>query len=311
MNTMNEFFNSFIGFDSDVYMKIFLSLVIILSLWFVRFIIVRIIVHHTEDAHIRYIWRKTTKYLSFVLSILLISRLWIEGIQDITTFLGLLSAGIAIALKDIFTNIAGWLFLIWVRPLGTGDRIQIGTHSGDVIDIGIFHITLMEIGNWVQSDQSTGRIIKIPNGMIFSETLANYSQGFQYIWNEIPVMVTFESNWREAKKILLEISQKYTEKFSAEAEKHVKEASKRLLVFYSKLTPNVYTSVSDSGVLLTIRYLCKPRSRRNTEEVIWEDILHAFTESDDIDFAYPTRRFFYNATEGKPGFKPPASDVIP
>ena len=191
MNYMNEFLNSFIGLNSDVYMKILVSLVIILSIWFIRFIIVRIIAHYTEDAHSRYIWRKTTKYIAFVLSILLISRLWIKGIQDITTFLGLLSAGIAIALKDVFTNIAGWLFLIWVRPLVVGDRIQIGTHSGDVIDIGIFHITLMEIGNWIQSDQSTGRIIKIPNGMIFSETLANYSQGFQYIWNEIPVLVTF------------------------------------------------------------------------------------------------------------------------
>jgi len=73
------------------------------------------------------------------------------------------------------------------------------------------------------------------------------------------------------------------------------------MIFYSKLTPTVYTSVRDCGVLLTIRYLCDPRRRRSTEESIWEDILHAFADNDDIDFAYPTQRFYDNLHEGKPG----------
>ena len=71
------------------------------------------------------------------------------------------------------------------------------------------------------------------------------------------------------------------------------------MIFYTKLTPTVYTSVRESGVLLTIRYLSEPRRRRATEEVIWEEILQAFAECDDIDFAYPTTRLFNNAKEGK------------
>jgi len=68
----------------------------------------------------------------------------------------------------------------------------------------------------------------------------------------------------------------------------------------------VYTSVRDCGVLLTIRYLCDPRRRRSYEESIWEDVLHVFAENDDIDFAYPTQRFYDNLTEGKAGTKPEA-----
>jgi len=233
------------------------------------------------------------------LGVFLIGRLWFSGFQSIATYLGLLSAGIAIALKDVVSNFAGWLFIISRRPFSVGDRIQIGDHAGDVIDTRFFQFTLMEIGNWVNADQSTGRIIHIPNGMVLSEVLANYSKGFQYIWNEIPVLITFESNWKKAKKILQKIADKDAEQLSKAAEKRVKEASKKFMILYSRLTPIVYTSVQDSGVLLTIRYLCEPQRRRDSEQAIWEDVLKEFVGHEDIDFAYPTQRFYNNQFERK------------
>ena len=78
------------------------------------------------------------------------------------------------------------------------------------------------------------------------------------------------------------------------------EASKKFMIFYNTLSPNIYTSVKDSGVLLTIRYICEPRKRRATEHVIWEDILRAFDQHEDIQFAYPTQRFYYEQDEGRP-----------
>jgi len=62
------------------------------------------------------------------------------------------------------------------------------------------------------------------------------------------------------------------------------------MIFYSKLTPIVYTSVEESGVLLTIRYLCEPSRRRDSKQAIWEDVLKEFAKNKDIDFAYPTHR---------------------
>ena len=75
-----------------------------------------------------------------------------------STFLGLLSAGVAIALKDPLVNLAGWGFIVWRKPFGIGDRIQLGDSRGDVIDQRIFMFTLMEIGNWVDAERSTGRV---------------------------------------------------------------------------------------------------------------------------------------------------------
>ncbi len=163
--------------------------------------------------------------------------------------------------------------------------------------------SLMEIGNWVDAEQSTGRVVHFPNGKIFSESLANYTEGFQYIWNEIPVLLTFESNWKKAKELLVNIAAKHGEGLTESAEDEIRTAAGKMMIYISKLTPIVYTTVKDSGVMLTIRYLCNPRRRRGTEEAIWEDILREFGACDDIDFAYPTQRHYLNHYEGKSGAK--------
>ena len=71
------------------------------------------------------------------------------------------------------------------------------------------------------------------------------------------------------------------------------------MILYSRLTPIVYTSVQDSGVMLTIRYLCEPQRRRDSEQAIWEDVLKEFSQRADIDFAYPTQRFYDHRLEGE------------
>lgn len=276
------------------------SLIIILLFMVFRYIILFIINRQTKDIKKRYHWRKGITYVLTILAIFLIGRIWFRGFQSFATFMGIFAAGVVIALQDLIVNIAAWLFIMWRRPFDVGDRIEIHNHAGDVIDKRLFMFTLMEIGNWVAADQSTGRVIHLPNGLIFKHSLANYSRGFNYIWNEVAVLVTFESNWEKAKEILANIANAHAEHLSTEAEKRVKRAAKRYMIFYNILTPIVWTSVEDSGVLLTIRYLCDPRKRRSTSGAIWEDILRQFATCDDIDFAYPTTRFYNNKREGKP-----------
>lgn len=280
-------------------LRILYSILLVILLYLLRILVIRIVYKKTEDIKIRYHWRKLTSYLVFFIGLVVLFKIWVGGIKNLATFLGLLSAGIAVALRDPISNIAGWLFILWRRPFEVGDRIQIGNHRGDVIDIRVFQFTLMEIGNWVPAEQSTGRILHIPNSRVFTEEIANYDKGFKYIWNEIPVVVTFESNWKKAKEILLEIARRHAEHLSKDAEERVRRAAKKYMIFYTVLTPTVYTSVVDNGVMLSIRYLTLPRKRRNTEQAIWEEILEAFGKEDDIDFAYPTHRMFLNYVEGK------------
>lgn len=272
--------------------KIIGSLVTIIALWLIRFIAIRLVNRNVEDRSAQYRWRKNLTYFSVFLGLLIIGRIWFEALGSVATFFGLLSAGLAIALREPVSDLAGWLFIIWRHPFKVGDRIQIGEVKGDVIDTRVFKFSVIEIGNWVRADQSTGRVIHVPNHKIFSESLANYTSDFQFIWNEIPVLITFESNWKKAKRILQEIADKHLEEFVKEAEQQVKKATKSYLIYYRYLTPIVYTDVKESGINLTVRHLTDPRRRRSLSQLIWEDTLEAFNRENDIEFAYPTVRIY-------------------
>jgi len=283
--------------------KFFYSLLALVAFWLVRRVALALLLRGRE-VQVQYRIRKIVAYTTWPLAFLVIGRIWFAGFEAVSTYLGLLSAGLAIALQSPLVNLAGWAFILWRQPFKVGDRIQIGDHRGDVIDQRIFMFSLMEIGNWVDADQSSGRVLHVPNGKVFNEVLANYGQGFQYIWNEIPVLLTFESDWRKAKELLLELASQHGAAISNAAQQKLREAAKKYMIFYKTLTPTVYTSVRDCGVLLSIRYLCDPRKRRGSEQEIWEAILEAFARHDNIDFAYPTQRIYRNEREGKPGTRP-------
>lgn len=283
-----------LGINYATQHKLLVSLLILLFLWIVQLVILRIVWKQTKNIKIRYNWKRSLSLAIPVVGVILIGTVWLSAFRQFGAFLGLFTAGLAIALKDPLTNLAGWFFIVFRKPFIVGDRVQIGKHSGDVIDIRLFQFTVLEIGNWVDADQSTGRIIHLPNGKVFNESQANYSTGFNYIWNEIPVRITFESNWEKAKSILLDIIKNHAEHISSAAEKEIFEASRSFMIYYKHLTPIVYTRVKEFGVVLTIRYLCNPRIRRGSENEIWESILSQFKQHDDISFAYPTTRFVKN-----------------
>ena len=282
-------------------LKILYSLITFLILWTLRKLLVKLVNNKIENVREQYHWRNGVNNAYYIFLIIIIGSIWVDKMGSLATFFGLVTAGLAIALQDPIVNVAGWLFILIRKPFEVGDRIQIGDHAGDIIDIRFFQFTLNEINNWVDADQSTGRIIHVPNGQIFKLPQANYNQGFLHIWNEIGILITFESNWQKAKDILSVIVKKHTEHLTKEAQEKLIEASKKYMIFYGTLTPIVYTAVKDSGVMLTMRYLVNPRKRRLTEHNIWEEVLQRFAESNDIDFAYPTQRIYLNPQEGKSG----------
>ncbi len=299
METIREFLNTELGINYATQHKIFISIVILILLTIIRLLLLRIVWKNTKNVKTRYNWKRSLSFTFSLFATFLIGAVWLPAFEQFGAFLGLFTAGLAIALKDPLTNLAGWFFIVFRKPFVVGDRIQIGNHSGDVIDIRLFQFSILEIGNWVEADQSTGRIIHLPNGKVFLEAQANSSTGFDYIWNEIQVLVTFESNWIKAKSILQDIANNRAVSLSSTAEKEIFEASKNFMIYYKHTTPIVYTKVKASGVQLTIRYLCNPRKRRGSENEIWEDILQQFKLHHDIQFAYPTTRFYHLGEENQ------------
>jgi small-conductance mechanosensitive channel len=269
-------------------------------LFLLKLLTSRLVCRKLDDDKRRYHARKTITYAYTALLVAILGSIWFQGMASLGTFLGLASAGLAVALHDTIANMAGFFFIEARKPFRAGDRIQIDNYKGDVIDIRLFQFSIVEVGNWVDADQSTGRIVHIPNSLALKTPLSNYHIGFEYIWNEVPVLVTFESDWKKAKELLLRIGRENAEYLSQGAQAQIRQAARKYLIVSGKLTPTVYTTVKESGIMLTIRYLVDPRQRRGTEEKIWEDILDAFAQEPNIDLAYPTTRFYTHAAPDHP-----------
>ena len=299
MNNIYQWFKNNFNLNENLTHKIVISLFIVILLIVIQNLILKIAHKEVEDYKARYIWQKALAYITPVLTVIILGCIWIDDIKRLQTVLGLFSAGVAIALKDLVMDVAGWFFILWRKPFYVGDRIQIGEHKGDVADIRLFQFSIMEIGNWVEAEQFTGRIIHVPNGKVFTELVFNYNRGFNFIWDEIPILITNESNWKKAKSILQKIAEQYTSDTSSEVKEHLSETSKKFLINISSVDPTIYTKIEPFGTSLTIRYLCLPRERRNTHELISEAVLEEFAEHEDIDFAYPTHRIYSNLLEGK------------
>ena len=159
------------------------TIVYILIAYFLLLLLVKIINKRVRDVKARHALRKNTIYFINLLLLLAIFLTWIQKINSFTILLGFVSAGLALALQEVVLSIAGWFLILARRPFEAGDRIEINGVKGDVIDIRLLQTSLLEIGNWVDADQSTGRIVNVPNSYVFKHAHFNYSRGFEFIWN--------------------------------------------------------------------------------------------------------------------------------
>ncbi len=298
------------GLGAQTIGKLLITAAIVVALWLIRWAWIAVTNRRTDNPQVRYRWRKTATYSLTIVGLIIVGRVWLEGIQSLVTYLGLVSAGIAIALRDPIVNWFGWMFIGWRRPFTVGDRIQIGSLCGDVIDIGVSTFSVLEVAAPELGEQTTGRIVHVPNGKVFVEPLTNITQGFNYVWNEIPITITFESDWRRAKAILEEILRERVVSVTDEASRFIRDASRKFLIRSANVHPVVYTRIVPDGVELALRYVCEARSRRMSTESVCEAVLQAFAAEQSIDFAYRTTRMFRQTEEGKEALRtqPPPSD---
>jgi small-conductance mechanosensitive channel len=157
----------------------------------------------------------------------------------------------------------------------------------------MFRFTLLEIDGWVGGDQPTGRLIHVPNGQLFRDHMANYSIGFSYIWHEIPMLITFESDWQRGEQMMLAVLGDHRVSDEViEAARQIKDARQQYYITAKHVEPTVYVDVKDSGVLLTARLLVQPWERRKVNDEVWREFLAGLAEEPTVTLAYPTVRFY-------------------
>ena len=279
--------------NADWQAQLVVTGLLVIFLIILRRITIRILNRRMEDLTIRFYVQKLTTYGISVFGALLLFPIWVKDASSVGTSVAVVSAGLAIALSDVVKDLAGWMFILIRRPFHIGDRIEIGGHTGDVIDVQTFDFILFEIGARVDGDDPTGRTVRVPNGDVFSKTITNFSAEFEFMWHEVAVLLTFESDWKRGRDVVMEVMRDHSDDELRDlAARQLHDADAAIQVDGHHLEPTVYVKVIDSGVLITGRHLVRVMETRRMEDKAWQSILTAFDQEDSLEFAYPTVRTF-------------------
>jgi small-conductance mechanosensitive channel len=241
-----------------------------------------------RESKARYSFRKTMQLLFLSSALVIIVRIWIVNPQALLVAYGLVAAGVAIALQDVFKNFAGALAIFVTGIYRIGDRIEINKIFGDVIDIGLFYTSLIELRQWVDGDQSTGRITSIPNGQVLSFTLHNYTKDHSFIWDEIALPITYSSDWQKAMDLLQTIVLEETEEATKRAKREISHLEEKYYLSNRNIEPTIFLTPTDNWIMLHIRYVVMVRERRLVRNELSKRILRALQKEEDISIASQT-----------------------
>lgn len=250
-----------------------------------------------EDVNRRHALRKGARYTGgFV--ILLAALLLVAGrVGQLATIVGLVGAGLAIALQDLGKSLAGWVFLTTRSGFGPGTRTEVDGIEGEVIDIGLLKTTVLEVGNLVHGRQSSGRLATVPNSKFLNEKSFFSPSYTPYTWQEIRFLLTYESDWRRGVELLEEFAREEDRKIDEEVDEAFRELERRYAFKMGPRTPIVYVTAEDSGIQLTLRHLTHLRERRGARDRITRSMIEAVGREPDLSFAYPTMRFYRRGEE--------------
>lgn len=258
----------------------------------VTFLIIRtgrwLAVRLFEEQERQYAVSKWIGRVVWGLALLTLAALWSPSASGLVTVLTILGAGLAVALSDVLLSLAAWIHLTVNPPYRQGDRIEMNGVRGDVVDVRPLKTTLLEIGEWVDAHQSTGRLLHVPNAWIYRHGVKNYTEGFGYLWFEESVVVTYDSDWRTARELMLEVAEENLPRQEEEAREELRQMTSEYLLQFNVLSPFVYVDLADHGVKLTLRHLAAARGRRGIRHDLTTAMLDRFRTHDQIQIAYPT-----------------------
>lgn len=226
-----------------------------------------------KDKKTKYPFSKAISVLYIAIFVIVLITIWVENPQDITVVYGLAGAGIAIALQDLFKNIAGGVVLFLTGIYRVGDRIEINGKAGDVMDIGILYTTILEIRDWVSGDQATGRLITIPNGQVLSNTTNNYTKDHNFIWDELHIPIAYSNDWKLAHDTILHIVNEQTREIVEQANKEIEGLEEKYYLDKRTAEPAIYLTSTDNWISFNVRYPTEVRSRRFLRDKITRLVL--------------------------------------
>lgn len=275
---ISQYLGKTFGFYSE-YVELFILTTLIFIVFGILKAIVRALYSRADVSNKKkYFRNRMLKIALNIISIILVILLWGHRISGMVTIISFLSAGIAIAVKEIIFDFFAGIYINMKKIFELEDRVEINGIKGDVVNIRSLGFEVLEVGDRVHAEQSTGRIIHIPNSFVFLYSLKNYTKAFKYIWDEITVKVPLDADIEKTKEVLYDIvnSNEILETIPKKMEDAVADVTVEYRIYYNYLDPIIYTEIVDSHVELYIRYIVHPKKSRIVEDEIYLKILEEY-----------------------------------
>ena len=241
-----------------------------------------------KERKAKYLFRRLNNSAFYIAASFWLLTIWVENTETLLLSYGLVSAAVALALQDVFKDLIGGFVLLGNGNYHVGDRIEVDGLVGDVVKISLLYTTVMEIRNWVDGDQPTGRLSIVPNSKVARAIVHNYTKDHEFIWDEIVIPVTYTSDWEEAVKIIKGILDKKQADVSKKAKKQIERLSKKYYIEDRVIEPNVFIKITDNWVQLHGRYITDTTNRRAIKSEINKDVLKQIEGSEKIAIASET-----------------------
>lgn len=254
------------SFISYIFVKVFVKIICFFNTRF------------NSNERTLYLINKKVATFGVVVNIILLILIWESKITKLMTLISFVSAALAFALRDFVYNFFAGIYINVKKPFKVEDRVEVDGIVGDVVNISSLTFDILEVSSKDNGEQSTGIMIHIPNSKVFNGGVKNYTEAFKYIWDEISVRVPIDSDIDNAKSILYDIvrNNEVVKRIPRKMKSELNSAIGEYRIYYNKLDPIIYTSIEDSCVVLTIRYLAHPKKVRNIRSDIYTKVLDDF-----------------------------------
>lgn len=273
LRDFSRFMEELIGINQEYIFLIILSLLSFFVIKIILVIIKKIL--KSFDSKTGYLIYQRCRLILTILNILIIFILWDTYLDNIITIISFISAALTLALREIIFNFFAGIYIKIKKPFNVDDRIELGNIKGDVIAINTFDFEVLEVGDYINGEQSTGKVVNVPNSEVLSHPVKNYAKNFKYIWNEIVVKTPLDVNIEEVKSQLYVIvnNNEIIKRIPAKMRQIINQISIDNRIYYNKLEPIIYLKVVDSHIEFYIRYLIHPKKNRIVEDDIYTKIL--------------------------------------
>jgi small-conductance mechanosensitive channel len=247
--------------------------------------LMRVTLRGNAEKRVSFWARQIVRLLGIIAVIVGVIEIWHPDAKSAGGAIGLITAGVAIALQRVITSFAAYLIILRGKIFNVGDRITIGGVRGDVIALDFMQTTVLEIGEtpgeqhdapsvWITARQYTGRMIRVTNDKIFDSPVYNFTRVFPYLWEEMQLPISYKDDRREAERILLEVGHKHTDEIVREAKPHIEKLVKEYrLATMPEIEPHVYMRLTDNWVNFSLRFLIRIEGGRAIKDRMSRDLI--------------------------------------